>query len=181
MDASSDDLKALVEREKIRDCIARLARGEDRRDAALIASACWPDSVSDYGVFKGSFDKYLAWVVPGSPAIPVTQHVLGQSVIELAGETARVETHVTSYHRVDMGEEHRDTLIGGRYLDRLEKRGGEWRIAERTMLYDWFQDFGRSIDWSQGVMGLPFSAPHFTGRAAGDHSEAFFAQGRGRP
>lgn len=181
MDASSDDLKALVEREKIRDCIARLARGEDRRDAALIASACWPDSVSDYGVFKGSFDKYLAWVVPGSPAIPVTQHVLGQSVIELAGETARVETHVTSYHRVDMGEEHRDTLIGGRYLDRLEKRGGEWRIAERTMLYDWFQDFGRSIDWSQGVMGLPFSAPHFTGHAAGDHSEAFFAQGRGRP
>ena len=181
MDASSDDLKALVEREKIRDCIARLARGEDRRDAALIASACWPDSVSDYGVFKGSFDKYLAWVVPGSPAIPVTQHVLGQSVIELAGETARFETHVTSYHRVDMGEEHRDTLIGGRYLDRLEKRGGEWRIAERTMLYDWFQDFGRSIDWSQGVMGLPFSAPHFTGHAAGDHSEAFFAQGRGRP
>jgi hypothetical protein len=172
----SEDLKILVEREKIRDCIARLARGEDRRDADAIRAAYWPDSVTDYGVFRGSFDEYLAWVVPGSDAIKVTQHVLGQCVIELAGETARVETHVNSYHRVDFGTEERDTLIGGRYLDRLEKRQGEWRIAERTMLYDWYQDFGRSIDWSQGVMGLPFSAEHFSGRVRGDFSEVFFGK-----
>jgi len=44
------------------------------------------------------------------------------------------------------------------------------------MLYDWYQDFGRSIDWSQGVMGLPFSAPHFPGRANGDYSETFFGK-----
>src|SRR6266540_3317111 len=144
MQASLEDLNALIDREKIRDCIVRLARGEDRRDAELISAAYWPDSTSDYGVFVGSFDEYFAWVVPGSPAIPVTQHVLGQSLIELKGETALVETHVTSYHRINMGEEERDTVIGGRYLDRIEKRGGEWRIAERTMLYDWFQDFGRS-------------------------------------
>jgi hypothetical protein len=178
MDATQEDLKAFLEREKIRDCIFRLARGEDRRDAAAITAAYWPDSVTDYGVFRGSFDDYLAWVVPGSDAIKVTQHVLGQSLIELAGETALVETHVSSYHRVDFGEAEHDTLIGGRYLDRFEKRQGEWRIAERTMLYDWYQDFGRSIDWSQGVMGLPFSAEHFSGRVRGDFSETFFAKGR---
>jgi hypothetical protein len=127
-------------------------------------------------VFFGTFDEYLAWVVPGSPAIPVTQHVLGQSLIDLKGDEALVETHVTSYHRVNMGEEERDTAIGGRYLDRLEKRGGEWRIAQRTMLYDWFQDFGVSIDWSKGVMGLPFSAVHYSGRAVGDYSETFFGK-----
>jgi hypothetical protein len=170
------ELQALLEREQIRDCIARLARGEDRRDAALIKSSYWPDSITDYGVFEGSFEQYLAWVVPGSPAIPVTQHILGQSVIELKGEAALVETHVTSYHRVIMGSEERDTVIGGRYLDRLEKRDGAWRIARRTMLYDWFRDFGVSVDWSQGVMGLPFSASHYTGRAVGDHSVTFFAQ-----
>lgn len=175
MSADTDELKALLDREQIRVCLARLARGEDRRDAALITASYWRDSITDYGVFKGSFDEYLAWVVPGSPAIPVTQHQLGQSFIELDEEVARVETHVTSYHRVDMGSEQRDTVIGGRYLDRLEKRGGEWRIAQRTMLYDWFQDFGASVDWSQGVMGLPFSGDHYTGRAVGDFSEHFFA------
>jgi hypothetical protein len=170
------ELQALLERDKIRECIARLARGEDRRDAKLITASYWQDSKTDYGVFVGTFAEYLAWVVPGSPAIPVTQHVLGQSLIDLQGDTARVETHVTSYHRVDMGKEHRDTVIGGRYLDRLEKRGGDWRIADRVMLYDWFQDFGVSVDWSQGVMGLPFSAGHYTGRAVGDHSETFFGK-----
>jgi hypothetical protein len=174
MDAARDELNGFLDREKIRDVLARLARGEDRRDAEAINACHWPDAVSDYGVFKGDFPAYLAWVVPGSPAIPVTQHVLGQSLIELAGETARVETHVLSYHRVNMGEEERDVVIGGRYLDRMKKRGGQWRIAHRTMLYDWYQDFGRSIDWSKGVMGLPFSAGHFPGRAVGDYSEIFF-------
>src|SRR5882762_45037 len=162
MDPITEELRALLERDKIRECVARLARGEDRRDAKLISASYWPDSTTDYGVFVGSFDKYLEWVVPGSPAIPVTQHVLGQSIIDVAGNVARVETHVTSYHRVNMGNEERDTVIGGRYLDRIEKRGAEWRIASRVMLYDWFQDFGKSVDWSKGVMGLPFSADHYT-------------------
>jgi len=176
LDAITRELSIYLDREKIRDCIARLARGEDRRDAALIRSCCWPDSTSDYGVFCGTFDEYLAWVVPGSPAIPVTQHVLAQSVMELQGDAALVETHVTSYHRINMGAEERDIVIGGRYLDELERRGAEWRIAKRVMLYDWFQDFGASIDWSKGVLGLPFSAGHFTGRAVGDHSEKFFGK-----
>jgi hypothetical protein len=178
MDSLSEDLRALVDRDKIRQCLERLARGEDRRDAAMITASLWLDSVTDYGVFKGSFDEYLAWVVPGADAITNTQHVLGQTYTELDGDRARTETQVVSYHRVDMGEEERDTCIGGRYLDRFEKRNGEWRVAERTMLYDWYQDWGVSIDWSQGVMGLPLSQEWFSGRARGDHSMAFFAKGQ---
>jgi hypothetical protein len=176
LDSITEELATFLTREKIRDCINRLARGEDRRDAELIRASYWPDSTTDYGVFAGNFDQYLAWVVPGSSAIPVTQHVLGQSIIDLEGDEGRAETHVTSYHRVNMGTEERDIVIGGRYLDRVEQRGGEWRIAQRTMLYDWFQDFGVSIDWSKGVMGLPFSAGHYSGRAVGDFSETFFGK-----
>ncbi len=181
MNAITEELQGFLEREKIKDCIARLARGEDRRNPELIKSAYWPDSVTDYGVFKGDFDAYFAWVYPGADAIKNTQHVLGQSYIEMKGERALAETHVVSYHRVDYGtgndgaDEH-DTCIGGRYLDTMEKRGIEWRIASRTMLYDWYQDWGSSIDWAQGVMGLPLSHPHFSGRAVGDYSEVFFGQ-----
>ncbi|XVQ14498.1 nuclear transport factor 2 family protein [Spirillospora sp. CA-255316] len=175
MDTVAEDLRALLDRERIRECVALLARGEDRRDAELIRSAFWPDATVDFGLFQGDFDEYLAWVVPGSPAIPVTQHFLGQSVIKLLGGTALVETQVMGYHRVDTGEEERDAVIGGRYLDRFEKRDGGWRIAQRTMLYDWQQDFGLSADWSKGVMGAPFGGDHYTGRAVGDHSTAFFS------
>lgn len=168
------EIENLLAREQIRDCIARVARGEDRRNAALISACYWPDATIDLGVFAGSFDEYLAWVVPGSPAIPVTQHMLGQSVIELRSNTALVETHVTAYHRVATADADRDAVIGGRYLDWMEERGGRFRIAQRTMLYDWYQDVGQSVDWSQGMMGMPFRADHYCGRAVADYSEIFF-------
>lgn len=170
------ELRAIVDRESIRRCIERLARGEDRRDAGLICASWWPDATYDYGVQSGSFDEYLAWVVPGADAIKNTQHVLGQTYTELDGDSAKAETHVVSYHRVDMGAGDRDTCIGGRYLDTLARRGGDWRIANRTMLYDWYTEWGEAVDWSQGLMGLPLTAEHFSGRARGDFSERFFGK-----
>jgi hypothetical protein len=170
------ELQEVVDRAAIRHCIERLARGEDRRSADLIRASWWPDATYDYGVQGGSFDEYLAWVVPGADVIKDTQHVLGQSYTELDGTCARAETHVVSYHRVDMGAGDQDTCIGGRYLDTLEKRDGEWRIADRVMLYDWYSEWGDAIDWSKGLMGLPLTAEHFSGRAHGDHSEKFFAK-----
>lgn len=170
-------VQALIDKEAIRDCIARLARGEDRRQPEVLSACFWPDSTFDYAMYKGSFPEYLAWVTPGAEAITNTQHTLGQTVIDLDGSTARAETYVISYHRVDMGEGvgERDTCIGGRYLDRMEKRDGKWAIAHRTMLYDWYQDWGQAADWSQGIMGYPFHGPNYTGRVKDDASVAFFA------
>ena len=31
----------------------------------------------------------------------------------------------------------RDFTASGRYVDRLERRNGEWRIAYRTVMFDW--------------------------------------------
>lgn len=168
----------LIDREHIRDCVARLSRGEDRRDADLISGCFWPDASVDHGIFVGSFQQYLAWVVPGAPTIPVTLHTLGQSLIDLRGESALVETHVSAYHRVDVGTQERDIMIGGRYLDRMQKREREWRIAQRTMLYDWLRDLGQSVDWSQGLLGMPFITGHSLGKVRGDHSETLFRQHR---
>lgn len=167
----TDEIAEFVAREKIRDCLARVARGEDRRNADLLADGYWPDAQIDLGIFTGDFAGYLAWVVPGSPAIPVTQHVLGQSVIDVRADTAVAETHVLSYHRVVDGDAARDLVIGGRYLDRLHQRGERWAIVNRTMLYDWLNEAGAAVDWSGGVLGAPFLADHYTGRAVGDHSE----------
>jgi hypothetical protein len=169
-----DELRALLDRDAIRRAVVRLARGEDRRSAALIRSCWWPEAKFDYGVYGGDFDTYLAWVVPGADAITDTQHVLGQTHIELSGDGAKAETHVISYHRVMVDGAERDTCIGGRYLDTFEKRDGDWKIIDRVMLYDWEQDWGAAADWSKGVMGYPFTAEHFPGRAKGDFSETFF-------
>ncbi len=174
----SEDSGEWIARAKIAECVARLARGEDRRNADLIRACWWPDATYDYGVQSGGFDSYLAWVVPGADAIKNTQHVIGQTYIELDGDSAKAETHVVSYHRIDMGAGDQDTCIGGRYLDTMEQRDGDWRIRDRVMLYDWYSEWGDAIDWSRGLMGLPLTAEHFSGRAKGDFSEKFFAEGK---
>jgi hypothetical protein len=123
---------------------------------------------------RRNISDYLAWVVPGCPDIPVTQHLLGQSVIDLYTDTALLETHVLAYHRVSAESEHRDIVIGGRYLDWMDKIDNEWRISRRTMVYDWVEDLGESVNWTTGLMGMPFDANRYAGRAAGDYSEGFF-------
>lgn len=170
------NIEELNAREIIRDCIAKVARGEDRRDASLLRTSFWDDASIDFGVFSGTFDDYLGWVVPGSDAILNTLHTLGQSIIDLRDEQAHAETHVTSYHRANTGDEIRDVVMAGRYLDVIEKRGDQWRILSRRLIYDWSNDWGPSADWSQGIMGLPFQSDNPTGSAHNDASVEFFAR-----
>ena len=123
----------MLAREAVRNCVVRLARGEDRRDAALISSAYWSDARIDFGTFAGDFATYLGFVSPGDPALPCTVHFLGQTHIELDGDTARAETLVSSYHRIDTGAGHTDSTIGGRYLDTMQRRANDSGAIISTM------------------------------------------------
>lgn len=65
-------------------------------------------------------------------------HLLGLPMISLAGDTAEVETYAVAFHRRRGGAGTlEDDVWGVRYLDRFERRHGEWRIARRTMIRDW--------------------------------------------
>lgn len=174
MTGTADHLAQIVAHHHIRALLVELARGEDRRDGHAISACFWPDATVNFSIFVGSFDDYLAWVVPGADSISATLHTLGQSLIRVRSSAATVETHVTAYHRIDFGTEVHDVFLGGRYIDELEQRDGVWRIARRTMIYDWSKDLGTTTDFSQGLMGMPFLRGHPVGMAHDDPSNAFF-------
>ena len=44
-----------------------------------------------------------------------------------------------------------EMVVGGRYLDRLERRGGEWRIAWRTYVMDWNRNVPSTCRWDEGI------------------------------
>ena len=54
-----------------------------------------------------------------------------------------METYFTALQRDrDAQGTAREVFLAGRYLDRFEKRGEEWRIAQRTVVYDWVRPLG---------------------------------------
>lgn len=131
-------LQDLQDRAEIRSVLERYCRGVDRLDEALIRSAYHADASDDHGLYKGSGQEFAAYVVKAlREACAATMHTLGQSAIDLDGKTARVDTYFVAYHRRERdGVSYLDTF-GGRYVDRFEKRLGDWRIARRVVVWEW--------------------------------------------
>lgn len=126
----------LWDREQIHQCILRYCRGCDRLDRKLILSAFHPDCLDEHGKFVGHPDEFADWVVQmHSTAQLSTQHCILNHMAEIDGDTAHTESY---FMFVAMNRKGKPTTIGGgRYVDRLEKRDGEWKIAARITLRDW--------------------------------------------
>jgi len=88
-------------------------------------------------------------------------------LIELHGETAAVETYVHCYHRPRGADGAPiDVIVGGRYLDIMSYRAGEWRIQRRKMIFDWIQE-GPSRTWEGSFFGGIGGIPMVSGQTLG--------------
>lgn len=153
-----------ADRESIRDCLYRYCRGIDRCDPDLLRSAYWPDAIDDHGDFKGTIEQFIAWAEPQLHRSGQNLHMIGNILIRIDGITAAVESYFW-FVITRPGGGPRDMLGCGRYLDRFERRGDEWRIAARLVMTDWFQEQEGTADWSRGPFGDPHAA---TGRLRPD-------------
>src|SRR5579859_3725448 len=124
------DVRYLKDRAEILDCIARHARGCDRHDEDLITSAYLPDGTDEHGSSRNSGAGYAAWVNPVHAATSrVHTHNITTHNCEIDGDVA----HADSYSIVVLLGSDGTTaqFVSGRYIDRLERRDGQWRIALR--------------------------------------------------
>lgn len=128
----------LLAREEIAGVLHRYARGIDRLDFDLVRSCYHPDAYDDHGTMKGSVDEFVAAAQAFLPRFAATMHFLGNMFIEVDGDVARAETYAVAYHRLEPeGAAGKDDIWGIRYVDRFERRAGEWRIAHRVVAQEW--------------------------------------------
>jgi SnoaL-like domain len=131
-------LEALLDREAIRDCLYRYCRGIDRLDEEALRSAYWPDATDRHGAYTGSAAGFIERALRNLQSAGRMVHLLGNVLIELHGSSAASESYFIAFQEEgthDGGA--RETLLCGRYVDRFEKRDEHWRIAARTVTYDW--------------------------------------------
>jgi ketosteroid isomerase-like protein len=124
------DVQYLMDRTAILECVARHARGHDRHDADLIASAYHPDGIDEHGYAVNAGPEYARWANQVHAAgSAVNQHHLTTHVCEIDGDMAHCESYVIVALLDRDGRQAR--VLCGRYVDRLERRDGSWRIAVR--------------------------------------------------
>ncbi len=161
MTNTSQLLSEMVDREAIRDCMYRYARGIDRLDEQLLRSAYWPDAVDSHLMFKGTVDELIKWSFPLMRQMDRNQHIIGNIYIVLNGSSAAVESYFYGIQRARIDGVARDILASGRYLDKFERRQGEWRVKDRLVVTDWFREYPDSADWSRGPFGVADAATGF--------------------
>lgn len=133
-------LGELADREAIRDCLYRYCRGIDRADEAALRSAYWPDATDRHGPYQGTATGFIEWAMGRLSQGRRNVHMVGNIAIELNGAVAAVESYFLAMQADHTPEgTARDTLLCGRYVDRFERRDGEWRVAARVVSYDWMQ------------------------------------------
>lgn len=137
----------------IADLLCRYARGIDRCDEALLRTIWWPGALVDYGDGESDAGDWSAGVVTALSGMLRTQHFLGNMLIDLDGEQATAETYCRAFHEVEGPGGLHEMEVGGRYLDRLEKRDGAWRIAHRRYVHDWNRNTPSTAAWDGPLYG----------------------------
>ena len=124
------DVRYLKDRTEILDCVARHARGCDRHDIDLITAAYHDDAVDEHGLASNAGPEYGEWANRiHAETSQVHTHNITTHSCDIDGDTAHAESYVLV---VLIGNDGTTAqFISGRYLDRLERREGQWRIAIR--------------------------------------------------
>jgi hypothetical protein len=130
-------IEDVVAEAAIKDVHIRYCRANDRRDEELMRSCFHSDAVIELHE-ELSVDAFIELGRVVLSMYSQTWHNTGNQLVEVSGDAAWAEHYTISTHRIAAGDEgpERDFVVSGRYIDRMERRDGEWRIARRRMLVD---------------------------------------------
>lgn len=130
-----DKVEYLLDRLAISDCVARHARGHDRHDTDLLTSAYHDDGLDEHGHTVNRGPEYAQWANSTHAATSASHlHNVTTHTCDIDSDTAHAESYVMVVLLAP--DETTTTIMCGRYVDRLDKRDGTWRIAVRRTTVD---------------------------------------------
>lgn len=135
----TDALQRLVDESEIRRIRRLWAFARDQGDWETVASLFHPGAAVSISWYNGPAEGFVAASrkIFGQ-ARPETRskHWFGNDRLTLNGNRATLETDVEVRGRDLIDGKLFDFRYEGRFFDRFEKRGGAWKIAQWTCLYD---------------------------------------------
>lgn len=138
LDAARDVMiQQLLDKEAIREVLWQYCRAIDRLDADLLRSVYWPDAYDDHMGMEFTGENVGELLTKAMrDTMDITTHGITTVNIALDGNFAGSESYSTSVHRHTVNGEQKTMFTITRYIDRFERRAGEWRIIHRVVLVD---------------------------------------------
>lgn len=159
MSKHAPEIQALLDKQAITEVINLYLRAADRADIELLATCYHDDAWEDHGgVFNGPAKDYVAIMAKMLPKGGVMNHLSTNILIELNGDSAKAEHYILAYARMKKDGEKFDTLTLARAIDRFERRDDVWRIAKRTLVWEWNHEMPFAESWGRGLMAPDISA-----------------------
>ncbi|HEX8901938.1 nuclear transport factor 2 family protein [Vitreimonas sp.] len=159
MSKHAPEIQALLDKQAITEVINLYLRAADRADIELLATCYHDDAWEDHGgVFNGPAKEYVAIMAKMLPKGGVMNHLSTNILIELNGDSAKAEHYILAYARMKKDGEKFDTLTLARAIDRFERRDDVWRIAKRTLVWEWNHEMPFAESWGRGLMAPDISA-----------------------
>jgi hypothetical protein len=104
----------------------------DQRRWPELISTFHPDGIIAVSWFRGPFAEFVEHCKRGG----MSKHLISPSLVRVAGERAVAETNIVILVRQAIDGLAIDMTSRARFLDRLERRQGEWKVLERAAIYE---------------------------------------------
>jgi ketosteroid isomerase-like protein len=166
-------LREVLDEFALRKLVHAYCRAVDRGDFAKLRELYHNDAVDAHGEFStGGVDEFLSTLAASRPHIRSMQHNITTVNFAINGQVAEGEVYTIAMHTFGAEARDVDVIVGGRYLDKYEKRDDTWKIIERTIVTDW----ARVNDPSSVDLSHPITRGTLKGSTgADDPSRQFFS------
>jgi SnoaL-like domain len=124
--------------DQLRDLLQRYSRAADARDIDVLRGLFHPDAVIDGARGVLTVEPWLDAMRAG-PASQVSMHMIGEPLIEVRGDEARLDTYAVVYQVGGGSTDQPDRTLGIRYLDVATRGDGGWRIRHREARTVWMR------------------------------------------
>jgi len=142
-------VQEMLDHFEIRKTLGEYCHGCDRGDELRMAGVYSEDSWDDHGPVKAPGPEFARVMM--HRILTDTKslfHLLGQSLIKINGNEAGAETYFFA-----VSKQARDdgvllcNQLGGRFVDKLVRENGAWKIKHRVAVRDWSISLPIEADW----------------------------------
>lgn len=147
-------IQEMVDHYEITKLLASYCHGVDRMDERRASNVYAKESCDDHGPYTNTGPAFIRGVMErmGAGATTADTHLLGQTQVNINGDQAGAETYFLFFgHKVNEDRSEVLLQLGGRYVDKLIREEGCWKITKRVCIRDWSITSPINEDWLRGV------------------------------